>query len=92
MAVNYLLTNPPKKQVWKNNMLEFSDTSPDRNLSQAEQVLVLVRQVRNNLFHGGKFLPLPAGDNDRDQLLIRYSLTVLRECIPLHRPVDEAYA
>ena len=60
--------------------------------SKAQQVLMMVRWVRNNLFHGGKFLPVPAGDDARDKLLVQYSLIVLRACIPLHNQVNEAYA
>lgn len=91
-AVDYLLTKPPKKQVLKNNALEFSDAPPDKNQSQTQQVLLMVRRVRNNLFHGGKFLPVPTGDPDRDKLLVQYSLTVLRACIPLHNDVSRNYA
>lgn len=91
-AVDYLLTNPPKKQVLKNNTLEFYDAPPDKNQSQTQQVLLMVRRVRNNLFHGGKFLPVPTGDPDRDKLLVQHSLTVLRACIPLHNDVSRNYA
>ena len=90
MAVDYLLTNPPKKQVLKNNTLQFSDA--DQNQSRAHQVLMMVRRVRNNLFHGGKFLPVPTGDPDRDRLLVQHSLTVLRTCMSLHRQVAASYA
>ncbi len=90
-AVDYLLTNPPKKQVLKNKTLEFSDAPPDRNQSKAQEVLLMVRRVRNNLFHGGKFLPVPVSDPDRDKLLVQHSLTVLRACIRLHDEVAEAY-
>jgi len=90
-AVDYLLTKPPQKLVLKNKKLEFSDAPPDINERETQRVLLMVRRVRNNLFHGGKFLPVPAGDPDRDKLLIQHSLTVLRACIPLYDHVAEAY-
>lgn len=90
-AVDYLLTKPPQKIVLKNGNLELADASPDKNQSEAQQVLLMVRRVRNNLFHGGKFLPVPAGDPDRDKLLVEHSLAVLRKCIQLYHQVDEAY-
>jgi len=52
----------------------------------------MVRRVRNNLFHGGKFLPVPPGDPDRDKLLVQHSLTVLRTCMSLHKRVAASYA
>ena len=91
-AVNYLLTNPPKKQVMRNNKVEFSEAAPEKNQSKAQQVLVMVRRVRNNLFHGGKFLSAPTGDDQRDEILVQHSLTILRACIKLHNQVNEAYA
>ena len=90
-AVDYLLTKPPQKLVLKNGNLEFADEPPDKNQSEAQQVLLMVRRIRNNLFHGGKFLPVPACDPDRDKLLVEHSLAVLRKCIPLCHQVEEAY-
>jgi hypothetical protein len=90
-AVDYLLTKPPQKLILKNQTLEFFDAPPDKNQRKGQQTLLMVRRVRNNLFHGGKFLPVPAGDPDRDKLLVEHSLTVLRACIPLHNKVATAY-
>lgn len=90
-AVAYLLSHPPKKQVLIGERIEWRDAPPDRNLSQAERVLLAVRRVRNNLFHGGKFLASDEPSNDRDRLLVQHSLTVLRACIPLHPQVFAAY-
>lgn len=91
-AVDYLLTKPPKKLILKNQTLEFFDAPPDKNQRKAQQALLMVRRVRNNLFHGGKFLPVPAGDPDRDKLLVEHSLTVLHACRQLHSTVAAAYA
>jgi hypothetical protein len=90
-AVDYLLKYPPKKQVLINKKLAFVDEPSDKNQSQVQQLLFLVRRVRNNLFHGGKFLPGPPTDPERDTLLIQHSLTVLHACLPLHGDVYIAY-
>lgn len=90
-AVDYLLNQPPRKQVLINNHLEWRDAAPDAKLTRAERVLLMVRRVRNNLFHGGKFLVSEGRGNDRDELLVKHSLTVLRACIPLDRQVAAAY-
>ncbi len=91
VAVEYLLKYPPKKQVLINNKLEFIDVALAHNQSQVQQVLMMVRRVRNNLFHGGKFLPGPPTDPERDKLLIQHSLAILHACIPLHGNVYIAY-
>lgn len=53
-AKAYLLTRPPKKQIIKNGLLQWSDSRATSD-SEADLVLLYVRRVRNNLFHGGKF-------------------------------------
>jgi hypothetical protein len=86
-AIRYLLDHPPMRQVrnsdgtlgWKNRM---------RN-GQKEVVwlLNLVKGVRHNLFHGGKFLYDPA----RDDRLLRCSMIVLAGCLELHPTVRQFY-
>ena len=87
-AVDYLLHYPPKKQILNNGKIEWRDVPPNANDPRTQQVLAMVRRVRNNLFHGGKFGP--RGD-DRDQLLVHHSLTVLRECLPLDSETRQAF-
>ncbi|HVF61939.1 MAG TPA: hypothetical protein VNJ70_19190 [Thermoanaerobaculia bacterium] len=74
-AVTYLLGRPPKKQVLIDDRLDWRDAPPDPNLSRAHRVLLAVRRVRNNLFHGGKFLAPDEPGDDRDRLLVQHSLT-----------------
>lgn len=74
----YLQENPPKKQIIHNGQLDWCD-APDPSLSDLEQILVYVRRVRNNLFHGGKY-PDPVGPIEevaRNKQLIQESLAVL---------------
>lgn len=74
----YLLQEPPKKQVLRDGHLAWSDAA-DTSLSDFERVLIYVRRVRNNLFHGGKF-PAPDGpvyEVARNKKLIQDALAVL---------------
>jgi hypothetical protein len=89
-AIDYLISQPPKKQVLVKGKLRWADAPPDANLPRAEQVILMVRRVRNNLFHGGKFLPVAGGD--RDQVLVNHALVVLHACLPLNANVAAAYA
>ena len=90
-AVDYLLNRPPRKEVLINNQIDWRDAAPDANLTRAERVLLMVRRVRNNLFHGGKFLAPEGEGDDRDKLLVQHSLAVLKACIPINAQVRAAY-
>lgn len=90
-AIDYLLTQPPKKQVLANSHIEWRDAPPDAALSRAAKALLMVRRVRNNLFHGGKFLAAESAASDRDSLLVKHSLAVLRACVSMHAQVAAAY-
>lgn len=81
-SVDYLLAHPPEKQVVLSGELRRAALSKDVSESNASYILRLVRTVRNNLFHGGKF-PYPGGeiaDTSRDRILLLHALTILEEC------------
>jgi hypothetical protein len=77
-AVEYILEHPPKKQVIENDRLKWRDANPSTN-SRADLILILVRRVRNNLFHGGKFNS-DWFNPDRSETLIKNSVTILDAC------------
>ena len=88
-AVQYILEHPPKKQVIKNDKIDWYEVEPD-HISRTELILLFVRRVRNNLFHGGKFHGHwfePVRDYD----LLRHSLIILRACLAASGPVGNAY-
>jgi len=89
-AIAYYVAKPPKKQIIRDGLLDWSNVLPDHN-SQAELVLRLVCRVRNNLFHGGKF----NGhwfEPQRSEELLRHGLTILKAVTSAHQAVSEAYA
>lgn len=88
-AIEYLLDKPPKKQVIRNNMLEWSTAFPSTD-SQADLILLYVRRVRNNLFHGGKFNGHWFAP-ERSEALLRYSLVILKNCLDASPQVATAY-
>jgi len=85
---NYLLENPPKKQICKDNELGWVDAERDRYKSEIHWMLDLVKVVRNNLFHGGKFPGGPVKDPARDTKLLEGSRAVLNECLRLDKNVE----
>ncbi len=88
-AIQYILKHPPKKQVIRNDVIDWDEVEPDHN-SQTDLILLYIRRVRNNLFHGGKFHGHwfePVRDYD----LLRHSLTILEACLAASYLVREAY-
>jgi len=57
---HYLIEEPPQKQTLTNGRLGWS-AAMDTSVSEIERLLLSVRRVRNNVFHGGKY-PDPDGD------------------------------
>ncbi len=90
-AVGYLLSHPPRRQVRKDGTLMFADQVIDKHQKRVQQVLLMVRTVRNNLFHGGKYSPNGEKEPGRNQELVRHSLTVLKYCARFNDRVRQCY-
>jgi len=78
--VNYLINNPPKKQVTEDQNLKWVEEHYDAD-TEIEQVTKIIRAVRNNLFHGGKYNTGYEKDTARDTKLIQCSLRLLDEIV-----------
>ena len=88
-AIDFFLNSPPKKQVIINGVIQWDVSEPQTN-SKADKLLIYVRRVRNNLFHGGKFNGRWF-EPERSELLLRHGLTILRACVESTPSVKEAY-
>jgi hypothetical protein len=88
-SIRYIKAHPPKKQVIQGGNLAWSDVVPATNL-ESDLILLYVRRVRNNLFHGGKFNGRWF-DPERSKLLLRHCLTILNACLDVSPSVREAY-
>jgi hypothetical protein len=71
-AVKYLFEKPPKRQV-VHGTLGWQERTRPAGKTDCEWLSLIIRAVRNNLFHGGKFIY----ERPRDTLLIQHSLTIL---------------
>ena len=89
-AVDFVFDFPPKKQVVNDERkLDWSESKPSESI-KAQKLLIYVRRVRNNLFHGGKF----NGhwfEPERSEKLIRCSLVILTSCKDYVSDVRNAY-
>ena len=90
-AVDYLWLHPPWRQVVTPNGLAWDSTVGFAKLERMDQVLDLVRRVRNNLFHGGKFNDEVHSGPGRTELLLRHSIAVLHRCLELSPSAAQSY-
>lgn len=90
-AKDLLLNSPPRKQVLQDGQVIFQDQVLDQNQRATQQVIRFVRTVRNNLFHGGKFLPTGETEVGRNEALVRASLKIIRTCLELNKRVKQSY-
>jgi hypothetical protein len=89
-GVDYILKNPPNKQIIKNGILEWSSTQPNSK-SETDLLLQYICRVRNNLFHGGKYKGSLLENPDRSEQLLTSCVTILTYCLELSPNVKEAF-
>lgn len=84
-AISYLCDSPPMFQVGAHKW-EYRKLHGNTRFGQAVDA---AKQVRNNLFHGGKHTPhSPPG---RDERLVRSSLAILYACLRADPEIREVY-
>jgi hypothetical protein len=91
-AVNLLDSAPPQKQVLKDGNLDWVNNKKDASESQEKWILRLVRTVRNNLFHGGKYPGKDAPKPERDKKLLKACLTVLEYAMEFSPTVKQYFS
>ncbi len=90
-ACEFYLQNPPKKQVLVNGALDWSKTLPNNNTKEPEILISLVRRVRNNLFHGGKYNAQLHDETARNEELLKAGIIILQECLNVSPDVKQAF-
>ena len=95
-AVEFIFADPPNKQVVRDGRLEWRNADSG-TVNCCDSLLIFVRRIRNNLFHGGKFTGqhLENGDwsklNERDEELVRHSICILKACLIASPSLQAAY-
>ncbi len=83
-----VLERPPARQKLVDGRLEWEPTRPlNPNQLDSGKILDAVYQIRNNLFHGGKWPADPA----RDPELLRAALAVIEGCLEINDELRRAY-
>ena len=91
-SIKYYLDSPPKKQLRDNGEMNWSEPLAwDKREPMLVWLLCVVRTVRNNLFHGGKFHPAPISDPSRDRDLLYYAITILSFSLCLDSKVEQNF-
>jgi hypothetical protein len=86
-ARQYILENPPRRQIWVNNTVQWEGVA---NNDRSPQMLFShIRRIRNNLYHGGKFNGRWI-DPDRSEQLIGNALLLLESLVPLNEDLSQA--
>jgi hypothetical protein len=89
-AIEYYRAHPPMKQTIADGMLAWEVRPPQAGIDE-DRILILVRRVRNNLFHGGKFNGRWF-EPQRSVDLMRHGQVILETCLTLSPSVNEAFS
>ncbi len=89
-SFNYILDNPPKAQINIDDHIEW-ENRPASQGSRVKDLFVYIKRIRNNLFHGGKFTNGILEEFDRDLLLVKHGLKILKSSIELDSNIRNTY-
>lgn len=85
-SVDYIIDNPPRKQVILKGVLKWKDSTLDEGAALTKKLGAYIRRVRNNLMHGGKFNGNYEPES-RNYQLLKSSLIVMNYMIDLDKDV-----
>jgi hypothetical protein len=93
-ACDPFIINPPWKQVVIGGQLHWNASVAVSNISDVkgiEHMLLMIRRVRNNLFHGAQHNSDVIEGTERKRKLIESAVSVLEECLELSPDVKKHY-
>jgi hypothetical protein len=82
-ARDYLQNNPPQRQYLENGGIAWRPNPRRADETDARYLFRVVRDVRNNLFHGGKYQGGPVEELARDRRLIDSATHILEAAVEL---------
>lgn len=80
VSTSYIFENPPQIQTCDTGWKDFKESLNAENQS-VHWLIEAIKQVRNNLFHGGKYPLQLIDESSRDKVLLEHSMTILRACL-----------
>ena len=90
-ACQYIMESPPWKQVIINDAVAWDSPIRPEHEQDIDFIMRMIRCIRNNLFHGGKFNNEWFEQAERTERLLECSLVILSECLSLAQDVKDAF-
>jgi len=79
-ACNYFEWRPPQILICKDGRLRWIDEPYSLAQCPLHRLLLAIGRVRNNLFHGGRFITHITADPTRDPIPLVHALAILEAC------------
>ena len=89
-SIDFILNNPPQKQINENGVIKWKRVDPSQR-NETKNLIMYICRIRNNLFHGGKFVGGYLEEFDKDFSLVKCALLVLKEIVNFNEEVKNAF-
>lgn len=90
-AVAFILTNPPKMQVFVNETMIWKDRKFPTKEPIIQKLKTHICDIRNNLFHGGKFNDNFEPEISRDFELLKSALIILENWLMISNQINQNF-
>jgi hypothetical protein len=91
-AVDYIIQHPPRVQMYNNGQLGWRNRVFQANEPEINKLGLSIRDIRNNLFHGGKFNGNYEADVSRNYILLKNSMVILNDWLSLSNQVRNSFS
>jgi hypothetical protein len=92
ISVEKLINNPPKKQVLLYGIAAFVDRENLEKMHIVDKLKLHICDIRNNLFHGGKFDGDYEPEVSRNHILLKSAIEVLNYWLTLDERVRNSFS
>lgn len=90
-AVNFIVNSPPRIQILTGSNLSWRNREFAINTPLINKLGLSIRDIRNNLFHGGKFNGSYQEDVSRNYKLLNASIIILNQWLELNDTVKRNF-
>lgn len=90
-AIDYMTQHPPRIQNYLNGILGWRDRVFEPNQPVINKLCLSIKDIRNNLFHGGKFNGNYQEDVSRNYILLKSAIEILNHWLQLNQIVKQNY-
>ena len=91
-ATHYIITNPPQVQSLHENNIVWSKRNIEANTPIINKLRLHITDIRNNLFHGGKFNDTFSPENSRNYVLLKSAIIILNNWLELSPEINSNFS